>query len=725
MTYLMEKSKSKDLSIMDNTEEITEEKFFSVLLKAPLVNKYYQLPTGFDIETTSYLHNEEKHGVMYIWQMGFLVPNWNIMYVYGRTWDEWERFIMKLKRKMNISKYKLIIYVHNLSFEFHWMFSHCYLTKVFARKKRHPIYVESGNLIFKCSYFLSNYSLRNLAKEKGFTLKGDMDYSIKRLPCTPINKSDMNYALTDVKIVCEYIQDEIAKNGDIKNIPLTSTGYARRYCLNYIKDNENIISYQKWLQGILPLEPDLFTLLYQGYTGAFTHSNYKLTHITLEDVHCIDFTSSYPAVMCRKRFPMAFHKVNPTRFKLFEGKAKIMKITYNDLKATTNHSIISKHKCIIKDDIEFNTIIDNGRVRQAKSLTTVITDLDFEIYSKFYTYSSYQIETLYVAEYRYLPRNLIIAILKLYADKTSLKGVIGREEAYLRAKELINAIYGMSVTNPINDEIEFSYDFDEWVSIETDLEEGLAKYKNNRNLFTAYQWGVWVTAWARWELLNTLYEFGEDGIYCDTDSIKYLNNHDDIIQSVNDRILKENDAIIKYYKLDPNLYNPKTIKGEIKTLGLWDYEHNYKYFKTLGAKRYCFSYEDEYFNSVKEKLKTEYNFFTTVSGVSKELCKNYIIEKAIKEDKSPFDIFSYSDELEIPKDKSGKNCFSYQIGLFSEEETDYLGNTMTVSEYSYVYSEPIPYKFNASDDYLAFLGIDKTYTNMTGTFNENRLALKE
>lgn len=726
MIFLTEKE-NKTLSIIDNSSEIDEKQFFSYILKAPIVDKFYQIACGFDIETSSFRDKDDnKRGTMYIWQMSFSYQSGTILYVYGRTWTEWEHIIFEIKRKLNLKKYKMIFYVHNLAFEFHWIFTHIYLTKVFARKKRHPIYIESDNLIFKCSYFLSNLSLRNLAKEHGYTLKEEMDYSLLRLSCTPLTKDELNYSLTDVKIIAEYILDEINKNGNIKNIPLTSTGYARRYCLDYIKEHENIISYQKWLKSILPLDKELFTLLYQGYTGAFTHANIDHVNISCFNVHCIDFTSSYPAVMCRKRFPMAFHKADPTKLRFYKGKAQIMKITFHEIKASTSHSIISRHKSVIDEDTNFKTIIDNGRVRQAYSLTTVITDLDFEIYEKFYTWKSYQIDTIYIADYRYLPRNLIIAILELYKNKTTLKGVLGKEDIYLNAKALINAIYGMSVTNPINDDINFDYDLSEWISIETDIDAGLTKYKNNRNLFTAYQWGVWVTAWARWELLMTLYEFGNDGIYCDTDSIKYFNNHDDTIEKVNKRIINENKAVIKYYNIDAELYSPKTLKGEIKTLGLWDREHDYYEFKTLGAKRYAFSYEDTYFEKLSKELKTEYNFFITVAGLSKENGRQAIIKKAINENKSPFDIFSYQEgeELCISSDETGKSSFSYQIGTFSCKVTDYLGNSMIVTEYSYVNAESIPFEFNYTDDYAELLGLKSTYTNMTGSFHESRMRIR-
>lgn len=701
--------------------QITENELFEQILNSQIIDKYYQIPCCFDIESSSYKNkNGNKRATMYIWQIGFLV-NSTQYYVYGRTWKEWELFISRLKQRLYLTTYKFIIYVHNLAYEFQWIYSHIYLTKIFSRKKRHPIYCESDNLIFKCSYFLSNYSLRSLAKERGYTQKENMDYSLIRLSCTPLIQGELDYALIDTKIICEYIQDEIRKNDTIQDIPLTSTGYARRYCFNYISEHENMFSYQKWLKGILPTNPKLFELLYTGYSGAFTHANYKNVHRTLCDVNCVDYSSDYPGIMCRKKFPMLFIEANPEKLSYYGGKAKIMKVTFYNIKAKTSHSVISRHKCSIPGQNDTNCLIDNGRIREAPELTTVLTDLDFDIIQKFYKFDKMKIHELWISDYKYLPKNLILAVLDLYSNKTKLKGVIGKEDVYQRSKELINSVYGMSVTNPLNDEVLFEWG--EWYTEKQDISVGLQKYEKNRKIFTAYQWGVWVTAWARWELLNTVYKIGDDVVYCDTDSIKYLNNHDDIIAEDNKRIISENDAVIKYYELDKTLFYPKTIKGKEKPLGVWDVEESYKYFKTLGAKRYCFSYQDDFFNANKEDLKTDDNFFITVAGLPKDTGKAAILKIARKKDMSPFDVFSYdipTEEnytLKISSDETGKNTLSYHNETFSECVTDYLGNTMKVYETSFAYMEKVPFVFNCTEEYLQLLGLIEHSLNVGGTYD--------
>ena len=52
------------------------------------------------------------------------------------------------------------------------------------------------------------------------------------------------------------------------------------------------------------------------------------------------------------------------------------------------------------------------------------------------------------AKYRLIhAEDFVKLILKLYSDKTTLKGVPGQEEYYLQSKKLLNSCYGMCATN--------------------------------------------------------------------------------------------------------------------------------------------------------------------------------------------------------------------------------------------------------------------------------------
>ena len=109
-------------------------------------NKIDNTVYTFDIETTSYLllngeiisasnylklseEDREKaipQACMYIWQFSI-----NDQVYYGRTWEEFKKFIDLLEAN---DDHKKIIYVHNLSFEFQFISSVLNIKEVLSRK---------------------------------------------------------------------------------------------------------------------------------------------------------------------------------------------------------------------------------------------------------------------------------------------------------------------------------------------------------------------------------------------------------------------------------------------------------------------------------------------------------------------------------------------------------------------------------------------------------------
>lgn len=200
----------------------------------------------------------------------------------------------------------------------------------------------------------------------------------------------------------------------------------------------------------------------------------------------------------------------------------------------------------------------------------------------------------------------------VFADKTTLKGVKGKEQEYLLKKGMLNSAYGMSVTNPVNNECEFVENDEDiggvWQEVEQDINGALLdSYIGNNKQFLLYQWGVWVTAWARHELFQGVLKMGIDVIYCDTDSIKYLHpdKYKTWVDEYNERVFNDMLKRCDDIGVSRDMVNPVTITGEHTPLGVFDYEKTYKYFKTLGAKRYAFSYTGD-------------DFSITVSGLNKK-----------------------------------------------------------------------------------------------------------
>ena len=86
---------------------------------------YYELAAAFDIETTNIYQKDEEGNIksdprpfafMYHWQ--FCIED---QVCFGRTWEDFQRLIARLEKCLNLSiKNRLVIYVHNLSYE--WQF---------------------------------------------------------------------------------------------------------------------------------------------------------------------------------------------------------------------------------------------------------------------------------------------------------------------------------------------------------------------------------------------------------------------------------------------------------------------------------------------------------------------------------------------------------------------------------------------------------------------------
>ena len=130
---------------------------------------------------------------------------------------------------------------------------------------------------------------------------------------------------------------------------------------------------------------------------------------------------------------------------------------------------------------------DNGRIIKAKHLKITITEQDYFTYREFYEWSEMRIHRFIRYERDYLPTDFVKSIVKLYLDKTMLKGVKGREVDYALSKELLNSCYGMTVTDICRPEI--TYENDEWGITEADIDKQIERYNKSVQRFCSYEWG--------------------------------------------------------------------------------------------------------------------------------------------------------------------------------------------------------------------------------------------
>lgn len=645
-------------------------------------SKYYSDIITFDIESTSL---NKDVSFMYVWQM--CVNGYSF---YGRFWSEFVEFIDYLKTYEK----NFIIWVHNLSFEFRFMekiFDWC---KVFATSPHKVVYADTDNIRFRCTYFMSNLSLAKLCSVYELPIQklvGDLDYRLIRTHATELTAQELAYCENDVLILYYYIKKMLELYGSFNqsDMPLTSTGFTRKYLREHAEQTKTYGILRCIVKESTPTDLTLYNTLQRAFAGGYTHANYVYTGITLSNVRSYDKTSFYPAIMCKCKFPRKFRRIKAERFYSFikKGYAVIADVCFRGLKPLTNQSVISEHKCALLK----NEVTDNGRLRSADICVTTITELDFDTIKHFYTWDSITIGRCYGAIKRYLPKTIVECVLKLYSDKTQLKDLDGYEQEYQRLKALLNSLYGMCVTDIMQDMI--VYRNGEWTVDKAD-ETALTDYQADYKSILLYQTGVYVTAYARNELLQHNLILGDDVVYNDTDSIKFLNfdKYKSYFEEYDKKVLQDLKTACNYHKLNINLIFPKDKNGIVHPLGVMSDEGNYTKFKTLGCKRYI--YEQ------KGKLKA------TVAGCPKKSVVDYLSTYP--------DAFSaFNNQMFIPSSLSGKNTHFYTECFNEIEVQDYQGNICKLIPLTGISLVPSTFEINLSAKYKAFLTTNIDYDGMS------------
>lgn len=563
--------------------------------------KYKDVLITFDIETTRLTGKDHgafggndgrnEQSIVYLWALHFHKH----FTVLGRTLEEFRHVLGEMCKEL-VDQWA-VIYVHNLSYEFQFLrgiydFAE---DEVFALDSRKVLKCDMfGKIEFRCSYIHSNMSLAEYTKKmkvEHVKMSGEeFDYTVTRYPWTDIADKEYKYMLHDVWGLAEALEVEMSVDGDnLYTIPLTSTGYVRRDVKKAMQKAAHI-----WIKDVLP-DFEVFQMLREAFRGGDTHANRYYSGRVLENVKSADRSSSYPDVQCNNMFPMGRwtrEKEPSLEWVLYllsvRRKAAVMRISITDVKLRNIYDgcpYISKDKCrrVLKGSF------DNGRVLEAEYLECTVTDIDLKIILDQYS-GDIRIYDIAYTRYGYLPEELRKVDLSYYAAKTELKDVAGQEVYYVKAKNKLNSVYGMSAQNPAKQSVKFKDG--EWVPDATPPEELLSE--SYKHAFMTYAWGVWTTAWARWHLRQGINLAGENFVYCDTDSVKYLGDID-WTEYNNARIeaSKKSGA----FATDPH--------GVTHYMGVFEMEKSYATFATLGAKKYAYTYEPG--------GKT----FVTIAGVTK------------------------------------------------------------------------------------------------------------
>lgn len=580
-------------------------------------------------ETNDYWNNLQSLSLCYIWQFSCD----GVVY-YGRELRDFINVLDDLPKDANI-----IIWVHNLSYEFMFLSNILTWFKVFARSPHKPMKASSKeypNIEFRCSYFLTRLSLDAWGKQLGVEKAvGDLDYDILRTPLTPLTEKELHYCEQDCLVVEAGIRDYCKTYISQHKIPLTQTGTVRKVVKEMLTADSN---YVKFIKKLVPHDAKEYKRLQQVFAGGYTHAN-QLYSGKLIDEHIehYDFASSYPTVMVAEKYPMSpwYYNGDNTMpdIKEFEDTAFIFLLKFSQLNSISFNTYIQASKVKGKG-FEF----DNGRILHADELEMYVTEQDYLTIMNNYEWESMEVIRIWRSRKDYLPREFTNYILELYANKTELKDVSGKEDLYLQSKQYINSMYGMCVTAIVQASVEL--EGDEWYI--QPLTEEVVNHKlqqlshynpREKRYFLSYSWGCWVTAYARRNLWKCIESCDREVLYCDTDSIFVRGKHD--FTWYNDEITQKLKVACEVNNLDFNKTRPYTPKGKQKPLGVFDKEDDCIQFKTLGAKRYVERRVDgslhltvsginknavELLNDDINNFKDDFNFDKDADCVTKKLC---------------------------------------------------------------------------------------------------------
>ena len=498
-----------------------------------------------------------------------------------REWSELKAYLREIE--MTFYRYKILCFVHNLSYEFDFLVKNISRPKTLlsnsSRNVISSVLEEHKNIEFRCTYQISGYSLREIGRQLDFP-KLDSEYRFI-LPSDELTYEEIEYCERDCDIVAKYVIDVLLKEyRNLNNIPFTKTGRVRKRFKELYSEYEN-----KNCKWDLPPNEDCYQALEDAFCGGLVISNPKYTGYKLYNIKSKDETSAYPFVMLKEQYPYTIKRMYKfEKSDLKKHKFWIAKIKFNYIMSKYDWNWLSISK-MNEFDLE-NSHFFNGKLIEAKWIVRTITNIDFEMIEQTYQFNSFEILEFYVCDsWGYLPE-CYIKLIEEYGEKkgvlkTKLKQVeneygynsdeyLETYRDYMLAKNDYNSIYGMTVQKLMQSE----YIIDEnflWKEVKQEYK------KTDKHMRRNFLIGLYVTAYARRNLLRgILKNCPYTLVYADTDSIKYID--------IDTPFIDTNERLAEPFCSNPYLCN----------LGEFEDDGNYDEFITFGAKKYAFKIGDIY-----------------------------------------------------------------------------------------------------------------------------------
>lgn len=465
-----------------------------------------------------------------------------------------------------------------------------------------------------------------------------------------------------------------------------------------------------------------YELSQKAFLGGFTHANQCKLGRHLHNIASYDLTSAYPSVMLVKKFVYHWkHQLKSLKEVEFDkngnivndNKGYMLRLKFKNVHAKHGISVISSSK--VEGLIKAKTTpsyawIDNGRILHADEFILTCYDTDYNTYRKYYDWESVEFLEGFSGQKVRLLDSDIYSILHFYEDKCKWKAeatrlkdmrkkgdpkfnnkLLGDATAKLNfAKQQLNSVYGCAAMDKwkyYREDQNREY-FSEFCEIEK---------KGNYNTVSTFTIGGQVTSYVREQILSAIAEIGfKDMVYSDTDSIKFENKekHEFVFNNINKEMQNELSEVINELNLDTSKW------GEQKDwLNQFDYEGSYTDFKTLGAKRYIHTTNDEEANKIT--MKDAFNgdddliarfenkgidinkpfIECTTAGCKKDDMLLYLWENSVNLNKA---FTRYSKGLEITDSK--KQTTLYKDSVKSTKNDEY---TIDYMDYKFTFKNSV------------------------------------
>lgn len=741
---------------------------------AEIKSRSYDKHVGaLDIETS----NNGKIAWMYLWC--FAVDD---TVVYGRTADDLRGWLHKLTAGLGLLlDYKLVVYIHNAKYDLEFLRPYFDLG---GRRDRPDFIARTRHQIIKCvmdyqyeirdSAVYSEMPLWMMGEEIGLPKLED-DYNEICTPETPLPERKLQYCARDVRILTNYYRDQILKYGSIGKVPLTATGTVRNqisFCFGIACKHAPSLRNMIWAQQLKTvrrtkkelneyqlkrMERDKIVLdmLRTAFFGGYCYAADNWRGVRIDEnargengVISADMDACYATQIMCKKFPVGqFEPTEPPKtadeemqmrrgLGKWRGRAILIHCKIWGLDARLpDFGVFPSWLRYNLGSQGVRRKTDSARILHADYLEIIITELDYKQLRRWYSAERVEIAHTLIAPYGFLPEYIRDTVVMLYARKRAAKAEIKKkredgtvtladEIRYRRVKTMLARLYGVFVQDPIR--LEFGWD-DQAHTVRS-----LGRKESETNQFgpVLYQWGVWVAAHARSDLLRMCARIGTDEgghwdgtlLYCDTDCVRWLNidkRKYDIIAAENARM--QNACLLspEYCRRFYADYGIRIAPDILQGMGTWDIDR-YAAYKQLGIKKYAYIDGHGKFTATVAGLPKP-DRRTREDGTTENKGMNFFDQFGTEEEK----LDAFTDTLIIPAENTRIMRTHYMAQPGAADVVDAAGVERHVESKSGIILTPQPYKMHDDDEIteldldaaaveLAKAGIDITASELFG-----------